>query len=141
MAARTLFTLMLIALLATAPLAAQESPDSNGATTREVVDERLAELRTELDLNDYQWSQVEMILKSSIRERLAVIRRYDLDDSEARSEPLEGSEKRAAKRELKESRKDLEKRMKRYLDKEQYKAFKDRQEVLYANIEDMVDES
>lgn len=84
MVIRTLLALMLIALLASAPLAAQDSADATGTTTREVVDERLAELKTELDLTDYQWSQVEMTLKSSIRERLAIIRRYDLVDSAAR---------------------------------------------------------
>ncbi len=141
MVIRTLLALMLIALLASAPLAAQDSADATGTTTREVVDERLAELKTELDLTDYQWSQVEMTLKSSIRERLAIIRRYDLEDSAAREEPLNGSEKRAAKRELKNSQEDLEKRMKRYLDKEQYKSFKDSQEVLYEAIEELIDQS
>jgi len=141
MVVRTLFSLMFIALLGAAPLAAQESADDSGSTTREVVDERLAELKTELGLNDYQWSQVEMTLKSSIRERLAIVQRYDLEDGAARPEPLNGSEKRAAKRELKSSQENLEKRMKRYLDKEQYKSFRDSQEVLYEEIEELIDES
>lgn len=137
----TLLSLLLIAMLGTAPLAAQESLDNSGTTTREEVDSRLATIKTEMDLSDYQWSQVEMILKSSIRERVAIIKRYGLDGSTDLLEPLEGSEKRAAKRELKTSRKDTEKRMKRYLDKAQYKEFKAYQEQLYENIEEVIDES
>lgn len=138
---RTILCLMLVALLAAAPLAAQQSDAGNGPTTREEVDTRLASIKSELDLSDYQWNQVEMILKSSIRERVSIIQRYGLNENGTRAEPLEGKDKRAAKRELKSSRKDTEKRMKRYLDKQQYKAFKAYQETLYDNIEAMIDES
>lgn len=138
---RTVLSLMLFTLLATTPLAAQEDAENSGTTTREEVDTRLAAVKTELNLDDYKWSQVEMILKSSIRERVAIIQRYGLDGSTDTLEPLEGSEKRAAKRELKESRKDTEKRMKRYLDKAQYKEFKEIQEQTYGTIEEMIDAS
>lgn len=138
---RTLLSLMLFTLLAATPLAAQEDAENSGTTTREEVDTRLAAIKTDLNLDDYKWSQVEMILKSSIRERVAIIHRYGLDGSTDTLEPLEGSEKRAAKRELKESRKDTEKRMKRYLDKAQYKEFKELQEQTYGTIEEMIDAS
>lgn len=141
MIVRTFFALMLLALFAATPVAAQQNAEDSGITTREAVDTRLTELKTELGLDDYKWSQVEMILKSGIREQIAIVRRYGLDGSEQRLEPLEGSEKRAAKRELKDSRKDMEKRMKRYLDKDQFKAFKEVQESAYASLEEMVEEA
>ena len=119
-------------LLTTATVVA--SADESSTTTREVVEERLDEMKTRLDLDDYTWSQVERILKSSIRERVAIARRYGLDgDIESLGE-LEGSDKRAAKRELKQCRKDVEKRMKRYLDKEQYKEFKAIQEEIHEEM-------
>jgi hypothetical protein len=103
-------------------------------TTREMVEERLADMKTRLALNDYQWTQVEMILKSSIRERVAIIRRYGLDGGPEAIAALEGAEKRAMKRELKDSRKNTEKRMKRFLDKEQYKEFKAIQEEIHDEL-------
>lgn len=103
-------------------------------TTREMVEERLADMKDRLALSDYQWTQVEMILKSSIRERVAIIRRYGLDGGPEAIAALEGAEKRAMKRELKDSRKSTEKRMKRYLDKEQYKEFKAIQEEIHDEL-------
>ena len=50
----------------------QESTDTIEAptapmTTREQVETQLADLKDRLNLTDYQWTQVEMILKSSRR--------------------------------------------------------------------------
>jgi hypothetical protein len=103
-------------------------------TTREMVDDRLADMKERLALTDYQWTQVEMILKSSIRERVAIIRRYGLDGGPEAIAALEGAEKRAMKRELKDSRKSTEKRMKRFLDKEQFKEFKAIQEEIHDEL-------
>jgi len=129
---KTIFLITLTAVLSVAfqPAAAQEAD----LTTRELVDQRLLDLRDQLSLSDYQWSQVEMILKSSIRERVAITRRYGLDQGPEALEALEGSERRAMKRELKDCRKDTEKRMKRYLDKEQYKEFKAVQEEIHDDL-------
>lgn len=104
------------------------------ATTREMVDDRLADMKERLALDDYQWTQVEMILKSSIRERVAIIRRYGLNGGAEAIAALEGAEKRAMKRELKDTRKETEKRMKRYLDKDQYKEFKAIQEEIHDEL-------
>ena len=107
---------------------------SPSSTTREMVDARLADMKERLALSDYQWTQVEMILKSSIRERVAIIRRYGLDGGPEAIAALEGAEKRAMRRELKDTRKETEKRMKRYLDKEQYKEFKVIQEEIHDEL-------
>ncbi len=129
---RILFILLTGLMLTAATVVAQT--DEPGATTREVVEQRLEDMKTRLDLDDYTWSQVERILKSSIRERVAIARRYGLDGELESLADLEGSEKRAAKRELKQCRKDVEKRMKRYLDKEQYKEFKAIQEEIHEEM-------
>ncbi len=129
---RILFILLTGLMLTTATVVAQT--DESGATTREVVEQRLEDMKTRLDLDDYTWSQVERILKSSIRERVAIARRYGLDGEMETLADLEGSEKRAAKRELKQCRKDVEKRMKRYLDKDQYKEFKAIQEEIHEEM-------
>ncbi|MEE4174661.1 MAG: hypothetical protein V2I57_10460 [Xanthomonadales bacterium] len=135
---RLLAVLLCLALLsAGTTTAAQEDgaivakPD---ATTREMVENRLADMKERLALDDYQWTQVEMILKSSIRERVAIIRRYGLDGGVEAIAALEGAEKRAMKRELKDTRKETEKRMKRYLDKDQYKEFKAIQEEIHDEL-------
>jgi hypothetical protein len=104
------------------------------ATTREMVEDRLTDMKERLALDDYNWTQVEMILKSSIRERVAIIRRYGLDGGPEAIAALEGAEKRAMKRELKDNRKNTEKRMKRYLNKEQYKEFKTIQEEIHDEL-------
>ncbi len=129
---RILFILLTGLMLTAATVVAQT--DEPGATTREVVEQHLEDMKTRLDLDDYTWSQVERILKSSIRERVAIARRYGLDGELESLADLEGSEKRAAKRELKQCRKDVEKRMKRYLDKEQYKEFKAIQEEIHEEM-------
>ncbi len=129
---RILFILLTGLMLTAATVVAQT--DESGATTREVVEQRLEDMKTRLDLDDYTWSQVERILKSSIRERVAIARRYGLDGEMETLADLEGSEKRAAKRELKQCRKDVEKRMKRYLDKDQYKEFKAIQEEIHEEM-------
>ncbi len=129
---RILFILLTGLMLTAATVVAQT--DEPGTTTREVVEQRLEDMKTRLDLDDYTWSQVERILKSSIRERVAIARRYGLDGELESLADLEGSEKRAAKRELKQCRKDVEKRMKRYLDKEQYKEFKAIQEEIHEEM-------
>lgn len=138
---RKLFTLLLTATLAltTLPVAAQDGDAGSAPTTRAMVEAQLLELKGQLNLGDYEWTQVEQILKSGIRERVAITRRYGLTGDMDMLEPLEGSEKRALKRELKDSRKDTEKRMKRYLDKDQFKAFKALQEEIYASLLERAD--
>ena len=133
MTKRSMFILLAAAFLAfgAAPLHAQED---NITTTREVVESRLADMKDRLALDDYQWSQVEMILKSSIRERVAIINRYGLNGDDVTLENLERSDKRAMRRELKDCRKNAEKRMKRYLDKDQYKEFKAIQDEIHEEL-------
>ncbi|MEM1411538.1 MAG: hypothetical protein AAGH19_04195 [Pseudomonadota bacterium] len=128
---------LLCAMLAlgAGPVVAEEPmAEEQKVTTREMVDSKLADMKDRLALDEYQWTQVEMILKSSIRERVAIIRRYGLDGDEVRLANLEGSEKRAMRRELKDCRKNAEKRMKRYLDKEQYQEFKTIQEEIHEEL-------
>ncbi len=133
-----LLTTLALTLLASTGVALAQDAESPVATpnetTREMVDDRLADMKESLALSEYQWTQVEMILKSSIRERVAIIRRYGLDGGAEAIAALEGSEKRAMKRELKDSRKSTEKRMKRYLDKEQFKEFKAIQEEIHDEL-------
>lgn len=131
--------LLIAALLGGAPLLAAAQDAAGGPTTREVVESRLIDLKDRLNLDDYQWNQVEMILKSSIRERVAIARRYGLDGDPAAFEALEGKQKRAMKRALKDSRKNTARRMKRYLDKDQYKEFKRVQEEIHDNFLAQVD--
>ena len=133
-----LITIVALALLSGSSLLSAQDATSvtatPNATTREMVDDRLAAMKERLALGDYEWTQVEMILKSSIRERVAIIRRYGLDGGPEAIAALEGSEKRAMKRELKDSRKNTEKRMKRYLTKDQYKEFKAIQEEIHEEL-------
>lgn len=128
---------LLVAFAVAAPAAAQDGE----ATTRERVELRLEDLKGRLDLTDYQWTQVEMILRSSIRERMAIAERYGLDGDRETLTELEGSDKRAMRRELKACRKDTEKRMKRYLDKEQYKEFKAVQEAIHEELLTRLDQA
>ena len=98
---KTNLTCFFLALLmaVTLPVLAQDEAIEAEAptappTTREQVDVQLAELKDRLNLTDYQWTQVEMILKSSIRERVAIAQRYGLDGSEPVSlVDLAGSER------------------------------------------------
>lgn len=133
----TLLLALLMALAAAPAALAQDADTESNAgqlSTRELVETQLADLKERLDLSDYQWTQVQMILKSSIRERVAITRRYGLDGDPASLEALEGKDKRAMRKELKACRKDTEKRMKRYLDKDQYKAFKAVQEEIHEDL-------
>lgn len=107
---------------------------ADDTTTREIVEQGLEDMKTRLDLDDYQWSQVEMILKSGIRERVAITRRYGLDDETVTVADLEDDQVKAMRKDLKECRKNTEKRMKRYLDKEQFKAFKSMQEEIHEEM-------
>lgn len=132
---RTIPSLMLtLSLLAALAVAGPATAQDGAVTTREQVEQRLEDLKGRLDLTDYQWTQVEMILRSSIRERMAIAERYGLDGDPATFSELEGSDKRAMRRELKDCRKDTAKRMKRYLDKDQYKEFKALQESIHEEL-------
>jgi hypothetical protein len=110
------------------------SAPADEATTREIVEQGLEELKARLALDDYQWAQVEMILKSGIRERVAITRRYGLDGDTVTADSLDDDQVKAMRKDLKECRKNTEKRMKRYLDKEQYKEFKAVQEALHEEL-------
>ncbi len=130
-------TVALTLLLGSPLLSAQDAESvtaTPNATTREMVEDRLVDMKERLALGDYEWTQVEMILKSSIRERVAIIRRYGLDGGPEAIAALEGADKRAMKRELKDNRKNTEKRMKRYLSKDQYKEFKVIQEEIHDEL-------
>lgn len=131
----TSLLLMLLLSLVAVPAAAQEDPSP--ASTREQVEQELADIKTQLTLSDYQWTQVEMILKSSIRERVAIAKRYGLEDGGV--EALEGKEKRALKREIKSSRKFAEQRMKRFLSKDQMKEFKALQERIDSRLLEQIE--
>lgn len=132
----TLLASALFALAAAAPAGAEEAgaEEAGTSTTREVVESRLEEMKSQLALDDYTWSQVEMILKSSIRERLAIINRYGLNGEGVSLDNLERADKRAVRRELKDCQENAEKRMKRYLDKEQYKEFKSIQDEIHDEL-------
>lgn len=128
-------TVCLLLACAVAPLTviAQEQPQAATTTTRELVDTRLADLKERLALSDYTWEQVHLILKTSIRERIAIGRKYGLDGGDS-SEPLSSKEKRQMRRELKSNRKATANRMERYLDKDQMKEFKRVQEEIHAEV-------
>ena len=111
-----------------------QDADQAAVTTRELVDQRLAEMKDRLALSDYTWEQVHLILKSSIRERIAIARKYGLDGSGEALAELSGKDKRAMRRELKDSRKTTEERMERYLDKDQMKEFEAFQEEIYDDM-------
>ena len=73
----------------------------------------------------------------SIRERVAIAKRYGLEDGGV--EALEGKEKRALKREIKSSRKFAEQRMKRFLSKDQMKEFKALQERIDSRLLEQIE--
>ncbi len=123
---RFISILLTAAVLAVAPLAVAQ--DDEGLSVREQVDQELEVFRTELGLSEYTWTQVELILKSGIRERVAIARRYGLDETGSNYQALENKEKRRMQKDMKESRKNTAERMERYLDKDQMKAFKAFQE-------------
>lgn len=126
--------LLALALGAWTVTASAQDEDSGEPTTRELVDAGLEDLRQQLNLSDYQWTQVEHILKSGVRQRVAIARRYGLDGTFESIEALDRKDKKRMEKDLKRNRKDTAERMKRYLDKDQYKAFKQLQEDLHEAI-------
>lgn len=122
-------------VLAVTPGHAGAQEDSDEPTTRELVDAQLIRYREQLALGDYQWAQVEQILRSDIRERVAIARRFGLDGSEASAASLEKKQVRALEKQLKNSREFTEERMKRYLDKPKFKEFKALQEQIHDEFE------
>lgn len=113
--------LLASALIVSTPIAAQDEPA--GPTTRERVEIELEDIRQRLDLPDYTWNQVHLILKTSIRERIAIAQKYGLEEA-ASGEALSSKDERRMRKELKHSRKTTAERMERYLDKQQMKTFK-----------------
>lgn len=124
--------LLLTCAVVSMPVTAQEHTQA-GTTTRELVDTRLAELKERLALSDYTWEQVHLILKTSIRERIAIGRKYGLDGGDS-NVSFSSKEKRQMRRELKNNRKATANRMERYLDKDQMKEFKRVQEEIHAEV-------
>lgn len=123
---KTIAASSLLACFLACPAAlAQDEPA--GPTTRELVELQLEELKQELALSEYTWTQVHLILKTSIRERIAIAKKYGLDAGGEGVE-LSSKEERSMRKELKRSSKSTAERMERYLDKEQMKAFEDLQE-------------
>lgn len=104
------------------------------STTRAMVDQRLAEMKDRLELSDYTWEQVHLILKTSIRERIAIAKKYGLDGSGEAVGELSSRDKRKMRRELKHVRKSTEDRMERYLSKDQMKEFKAMQEEIHEGL-------
>lgn len=120
-------------LLAAGPLAVAQETELQ-STTRERVEAALEDYRKQLNVTDYQWTQVRLILKSDIRERMAIAQRYGLDGSGEALEQLSSKDLRRLKREMKDSRKATEERMERYLDKDQMKAFEDLNEQYHDDL-------
>lgn len=129
-----IFTTTLLTLALALGATAAGAQDS----TRALMAEQLEDYRAALELSDYQWTQVELILKSGIRERIAIARRYGLDDTEALAS-LDRKQRRAMQRDLKDARKFTRDRMKRYLDKEQFKRFEAYQDDIYEAIDARID--
>ena len=129
--------LLLAAALPAAPAAAQEN---EGPTTRDLIAEQLDGYREALELGDYEWSQVETILRSAIRERIAIGRRYGLED-EAALAALDRKQRRDLGRDLEEAREFTDERMERYLDKEQFERFEEYEDSLYDAIEARIEAS
>ncbi len=117
--------LAVIGTLVAMPAGAQE--EQAGPTTREQVETELSELKEQLGLPEYTWTQVHLILKTSIRERLAISKKFHLDEI-SDIEELSSKQQRSMRKELKRSRKSTAERMERYLDKEQMKNFEALQE-------------
>ena len=126
---------LVLALLGAGHVSAQTGDDNDTPTTRELVDEQLTRYRESLALSDYQWTQVERILRSDIRERVAIAQRFGLDGSDASAADLEKKQVRALERALKDSRDFTEERMKRYLEKDKFKEFKALQEEIHEEFE------
>jgi hypothetical protein len=110
-------------------------------STRDRMEMQLAEYKEQLDLSEYQWSQVEAILKSGIRERVAIANRYGVGPGGVPLEALDKKQQKEMARELKDSRKETLQRMKRYLDKDKYQEFKTIQEQAHAELLAQVAES
>lgn len=123
---------LLLVISAPTDLAGQEEPSAQ--TTRERVEVELEDYRARLNLSDYQWNQVRLILKSDIRERVAIAKRYGLEADGSGVENLSSKQLRQLKRDMKESRKATEERMERYLDKDQMKAFEKVHEQLHDEL-------
>lgn len=122
-------------LIASVPAPAQEQDSAPAtSTTRELVEVRLADMKERLNLSDYTWEQVHLILKTSIRERIAIAKKYGLDTENTNLDELSSRDQRRMRRDLKNVRKSTEKRMDRYLDKDQMKEFKAIQEDIHENI-------
>lgn len=118
----------------TPPPVTTQANDSDGPTTRELVAMQMDDYREQLDLSEYKWTQVEQILKSGIRERVAIARRYGFDGTFDHYQAMDRKQKKQLAKDLKDSRKNTAERMKRYLDKDQYKAFEALQEDIHDEI-------
>ena len=125
---RLVLGLLVLGLFMTVPALAQE--ETAGPTTRERVESQLADLKERLALSDYTWNQVHLILKTSIRERVAIAKKYGLEQP-GDFDAMSGKDKRRLGKELKKNRKDTQERMERYLDKDQMKEFKAIQEEVH----------
>jgi hypothetical protein len=123
---------LLALVLLHSPLANAQAGDE--PTTRQLVETELEDYRTRLEVTDYQWSQVRLILKSDIRERMAIAQRYGLDGQGNGLEELDSKQLKRLKRDMKNSRKATEERMERYLTKDQMKAFEAIHEQLHDEL-------
>jgi hypothetical protein len=128
-----LLALTLAFLVLAGPTALAQESDLQ-STTRTRVEAALEEYREQLHLTDYQWTQVRLIIKSDIRERMAIAQRYGLDGDGEGIDQLSSKELRRLKRDMKNSRKATEERMERYLDKDQMKAFEAIHEQLHDEL-------
>ena len=70
----TFVTLLTLATAAWSLAATAQDDTDTGPSTRELVDAGLEDFRQQLNLSDYQWTQVEQILKSGVRQRVAIAR-------------------------------------------------------------------
>lgn len=114
--------------LVVGPITAGAQADETGEpSVRERVQQELEQYREDLQLSNYQWSQVELILKSGIRERIAIAQQHGVDEIDDWSQ-LDRKAKRELSKDMKESRKNTAERMERYLTKDQMKAFEDYQD-------------
>jgi hypothetical protein len=132
---RSALVLLVTGVLVAGQVYAQAGDDDGTPTTRELVDEQLTRYRDALALSDYQWTQVERILHSDIRERVAIAQRFGLDGSDASAADMDKKQVRALERALKDSREFTEERMKRYLEKDKFKEFKALQEDIHEEFE------
>jgi len=100
-------------------------------TVRDQVATELEKYHAGLGLSDYTWTQVEVILKSGIRERVAIAQKYGLAGPDDPPPTLDAKQRKELEKELKLSRKTTEDRMERYLDKDQMKQFEAFQDERY----------